>query len=375
MTDPTERWWSSALGPHARVLVLAPHPDDETLGCGGLLARAVAHGAAVRVLVVTDGENNPWAQRAAERRWRVGEGDQTRWGARRRDEAVAAVATLGIDPAAIRFLGFADKGLTALLLRGGGGLIEDLAAEIVDFAPTLVVAPDLGDRHPDHSALAVLLALACECCAGRARFACLAYLVHGKLGRGGRVQLSLDPATRGRKRHAIFAHASQLAALVRRIAPPPRRETFLPPRTRAGHPVRRAVVRGTTLRLEIAMPRPRLPLRTTWLHVVADGDGPVTSWSLAVPAYGTRATIEAGTAPGRRVGTASIRRTPSRAEVALPLRLFDGARRLFVKLERRGIFFDAVGWRIVPLNAQTGADVSQPYARASAGVVTPTALR
>jgi LmbE family N-acetylglucosaminyl deacetylase len=55
-----------------RVMVLAPHPDDETLATTGLLQQAVSAGAAVRVLFVTDGDNNLWPQRAVERRWQIG---------------------------------------------------------------------------------------------------------------------------------------------------------------------------------------------------------------------------------------------------------------------------------------------------------------
>ena len=57
--------------PADRLLVLAPHPDDESLAIGGLLRLARAVGASVRVIYLTSGENNPWAQRACERRWRV----------------------------------------------------------------------------------------------------------------------------------------------------------------------------------------------------------------------------------------------------------------------------------------------------------------
>jgi LmbE family N-acetylglucosaminyl deacetylase len=55
------------LSPTDRLLVVAPHPDDETLGAGGLLQRAAARGAAVRLCYATSGENNPWAQAAFER--------------------------------------------------------------------------------------------------------------------------------------------------------------------------------------------------------------------------------------------------------------------------------------------------------------------
>ncbi|NNC52551.1 MAG: PIG-L family deacetylase, partial [Erythrobacter sp.] len=39
-----------------RVLVVAPHPDDEVLGCGGTMARLAAEGHAVHVLVATRGQ-------------------------------------------------------------------------------------------------------------------------------------------------------------------------------------------------------------------------------------------------------------------------------------------------------------------------------
>ena len=54
-----------------RLLMLAPHPDDEALAAGGLLQRAIGADAEVRILYVTSGENNPWAQRANEWRWRL----------------------------------------------------------------------------------------------------------------------------------------------------------------------------------------------------------------------------------------------------------------------------------------------------------------
>ena len=54
-----------------RTLVIAPHPDDESIAAGGLLQRAVAAGAEVRVLVVTDGDNNPWPVRYLKKKLRV----------------------------------------------------------------------------------------------------------------------------------------------------------------------------------------------------------------------------------------------------------------------------------------------------------------
>src|SRR5882672_10858445 len=69
-----------------RLMVLAPHPDDETLGAGGLLQRAAARGVATRVVFATDGDDNPWPQRVVERRLWIGADARARWGARRRGE-------------------------------------------------------------------------------------------------------------------------------------------------------------------------------------------------------------------------------------------------------------------------------------------------
>ena len=78
---------SFTLSPQDRVLVFAPHPDDEALGCGGLIQQAVELGAEVRVIFQTDGDNNPWPQRYVEQRWTIDASCRQRWGARRRLEA------------------------------------------------------------------------------------------------------------------------------------------------------------------------------------------------------------------------------------------------------------------------------------------------
>ena len=149
-----------------RVLVVAAHPDDETLATGGLLQRSIAAGGAVRVVFVTDGENNPWPQRLLERRWRLDSDARARWAERRRIETLEALDCLGVPASSAVFLHFPDQGLTSLLLAGGGRAVPALAAELRTWRPTLVAAPATADRHPDHNALAVLLRLAVDRLAG-----------------------------------------------------------------------------------------------------------------------------------------------------------------------------------------------------------------
>ena len=92
----------------ARIAILAPHPDDESLGTGGLIQRALAAGAEVRVIFVTDGDNNPWPQRFVERRWFIEAPERARWGARRRAEGQHALQLLGAGQVQAESLGLPD---------------------------------------------------------------------------------------------------------------------------------------------------------------------------------------------------------------------------------------------------------------------------
>src|SRR5262249_50687948 len=147
-------------GPHERLLVVAPHPDDETLSAGGLLQRALARGGRASGGFATDGENNPWTQRLVGKRVGVGPRENRRFGRIRRGEAVAALAVLGIAPSDAVFLGLPDQRITDLLLSGQDAAIDRIQALLEEVRPTLLIVPSPFDLHPDHSALAVLFRLA-----------------------------------------------------------------------------------------------------------------------------------------------------------------------------------------------------------------------
>ena len=200
---------SLSLAGSDRLLIVAPHPDDESIAAGGLLQAAKAAGAAVRVIVLTDGDNNPWPQRWVEKRWRIDAAARARWGARRREEAVAALALLGIPLADVRFLALPDTGITDVLMRDDRRVADILRAETASFAPTLLVAPALSDRHPDHSAAFILATLACEA-AGQPLTKILTFAVHGAAPQEGGAVVNLSDAQRGVKHDAIRAHATQM---------------------------------------------------------------------------------------------------------------------------------------------------------------------
>ncbi|HYE97510.1 MAG TPA: PIG-L family deacetylase [Planctomycetota bacterium] len=121
-----------------RCLVLAPHPDDETLGCGATIARKRAAGTEVRVLFATDGRHSESNGYTPEALARVREG-----------EARDATRRLGVPAEQLLFLGWED----GTLARREDELRVRLAVEIARFAPEEVYAPVRFDGHADHEAL------------------------------------------------------------------------------------------------------------------------------------------------------------------------------------------------------------------------------
>lgn len=204
------------LSAHSRLLVVAPHPDDETIATGALIQQVLAVGGAVRVLLLTDGDNNPWPQRWMERRVVIRAADRARWGRLRRAELLKALAHLGLSADALVAMGWPDQGLTTRLIRQRDASVAALHAVIDDFSPNVLAMPALDDRHPDHGAAHVLMRLALADIAPSPR--CLLYRVHGgALQDDAEVGWSMSPRMRQRKRDALHAHASQLVLSGRRM--------------------------------------------------------------------------------------------------------------------------------------------------------------
>jgi len=197
----------------ACLLIIAPHPDDESLAAGGLIQRALEHGARVHVVFVTDGDNNPWPQRLLEGRVRIGARERERWGARRRGEADQALRELGAGQAVVHRLGWPDGGVTWKLVDETVSVVSQWRTLLDEIAPTLMVLPELADGHPDHSALHVLLELVLNGMPEAQRPECLCYVLHGHATldptRG--ATFELNEAEQVRKRKAIHAHRSQMA--------------------------------------------------------------------------------------------------------------------------------------------------------------------
>lgn len=204
-----------AFSAQTRLLVVVPHPDDETIATGLLIQQVRAAGGEVRIVLLTEGDNNPWPQRWLERRVRIRAADRQRWGRRRHAEMLQALACLGVPAAALQSLGWADLGLTDTLLQSRSPSVAALAAAIDQFDPSLVVAPALADRHPDHAAAHVLVRLAL---AERAEPPpLLNYLVHGRSGDGEVFEVHGTAQQVACKRAALAEHRSQMALSGRRM--------------------------------------------------------------------------------------------------------------------------------------------------------------
>ena len=189
------------------LVVLAPHADDESLGCGGIIAACCAAGVAPFVLVMTDGAGSHPNSVAYPRERLV---------ALREAEARAAVELLGLPRDRISFLGLPD---TLCPLQGPGleAAAERVAAVVQSVGAGAVLATWLFDPHCDH--------LSAHRIGGRAAAMSgvrhLAYPVWGwtlpdtaevEAACGGmRVDVS---AFLGVKRAAILAHRSQYAGVI-----------------------------------------------------------------------------------------------------------------------------------------------------------------
>jgi len=360
-----------------RVMVIAPHPDDETLAAGGLLQQAVAAGAAVRVIFVTDGENNPWPQRTRERRWRIGPEERLRWGRQRRAEVFSALAVLGIPDDGAVFLHCPDQELTSFLVNGREDLVSTLAETVETWHPTWLVIPSEFDRHPDHSALAVLTAFALgRLKAKPRRLTLIRYLVHAPRHRpaeGGGYLLPLPPSVRMQKREAILRYDSQLLLSRRRfLSYATDYERFIPsadPIDRDDHhPVRFAAVENGVLRLQWTTRMRSAFWGRAILHIV--GDEPsrhALRLSIALPRRPAGVVDVHDAVSGTVVTRARLHGNRRRGDIRLPLLKFPPTGKMFVKLEYRLGLFDEAGWREVPVRPpQNRAVADSAHIRGSA---------
>lgn len=248
-----------SLDARTSLLVVAPHPDDETLCCAGVIQRVLRAGGRASVVWITSGDGSFLDLLLVEKSLIRSTGRQRELAARRMREARAAVSLLGVPDDGQLFLGYPDRGLLELLgghhdtvytsrstaaaavpyrealfpghAYTGASLERDFAAVLERVQPTLVLTASPRDSHPDHRAAALLTL---RLMASRGELAAVrCWIVHGGEGWPSPRELSpglpltrapllggvplasfeLTPAEEDRKLAALRAYQTQLSTL------------------------------------------------------------------------------------------------------------------------------------------------------------------
>jgi LmbE family N-acetylglucosaminyl deacetylase len=179
-----------SLSSNDRILVLAPHPDDDVLGCAGVIQKAKTMGIPVHVIYLTNGDMNEWAFLIYRKRPVLTPHAALTMGEVRHDEAVQAAQVLGLAASDLIFLGYPDFGTMNIWYRHwndaspyrslltkvtkvpyanayrpgapykGEDIVEDLEALLRDYKPTKIFVSHPGDHNADHRALYLFMKIA-----------------------------------------------------------------------------------------------------------------------------------------------------------------------------------------------------------------------
>jgi len=171
-------------------LILAPHPDDETIACAGVIQQALKAGAKIRVVYLTNGDHNELAFIVYEKRLTVRSGEFVHMGNVRQQEAVRAMQFLGLSEDDLVFLGYPDFGtfnifsqywqvkkpfrdrLTRIssvpyknapsygAVYCGESILSDLKKQIMDYQPDKIFVSHPADVNVDHKSLYLFLQVA-----------------------------------------------------------------------------------------------------------------------------------------------------------------------------------------------------------------------
>ena len=209
-----------------KVLILAPHPDDEAIASSGVMQRALRKGAKVRIIYYTNGDNNEIAFIARRILPVINRFAFIRMGESRRLESVVAMHYMGIGKSDMIFLGYPDFGTMEILNRYwdpakpyksfltrtkkvpypeclspgapyiGQSILSDLKKVITDFKPTKIFVSNPADTNRDHRALYLFTRLALWDLAGKIKtpeiFPYIIHVIGWPKPRGYHPELGLD---------------------------------------------------------------------------------------------------------------------------------------------------------------------------------------
>ena len=180
-----------------RVLILAPHPDDEAIACSGVIQQALKAGAKIRIVYLTNGDHNELAFIVYEKRITRRQGEFVHMGKVRQQEAVKAMKFLGLSENDLVFLGYPDYGTFEIFSQYwqskkpfrdrltrissvpykdnpsygdaycGESILNDLSKQILDYKPNKIFVSHPADVNVDHKSLYLFLQVALSDLEGR----------------------------------------------------------------------------------------------------------------------------------------------------------------------------------------------------------------
>lgn len=228
--------------PAGDVLVVAPHPDDEVIGCAGVILRALEAKKRVTVVILTNGDGHARLTAAVAKKEpeQLTPDDFILAGALRQSHSVNAMKRLGVPRDDLIFLGYPDGGLEKMWQSEGGtafrqtltrkhetygvtardyhslahgspapylkaSVVADLAEIIRARSPGEVLVSHESDKHGDHRAAFWLTREALRAAAFQGRF--LSFVVHGDpLPREPEARLRLTRQEYAAKKAALIDH-------------------------------------------------------------------------------------------------------------------------------------------------------------------------
>jgi LmbE family N-acetylglucosaminyl deacetylase len=241
------------------LLVVSPHPDDESLCCSGVMQRVLKAGGRVSIVWLTSGDGSELDLLVVEKSLFIRPGKLRDLAMRRMQESREAATILGVPRDRLYFLGYPDRGILPIITDNyitpyrskftdaiavpyagalspghaytGLNLEHDFETVLERVHPTLVLAPSPRDSHPDHRATGIV---AIRAMAHRNELSKVRYwIVHGgefwpmprgyepdlelsapPLGHGlSQTPFKLEPAEEQRKRLAISAYRTQMEVM------------------------------------------------------------------------------------------------------------------------------------------------------------------
>lgn len=210
-----------------RILLLAPHPDDEVIGTAGIIQRALKAGAKVKVACFTNGENNELAFIVYEKRITFRKKEFLYMGGVRAKETEKAAKYLGLKAEDVIFLGYPDFGTMEILTKYWGdtrpfkslfarvnkvsypeafspgapfvgeSILADLNKVILDYKPTKIFVSHPSDTNRDHQSLYVFTKITLLDLEGKFPqpqvYPYIIHVVGWPKPRGHHLELELDP--------------------------------------------------------------------------------------------------------------------------------------------------------------------------------------